>query len=151
MTKKELQVSALENGTVIDHITHGTVLHVVHILNLEGHEDQIYLGANLESKKHGKKGIIKVSNRYFKEEEINKIAMVSPNATIIEIKDYNVVKKAQVNVPSEIKGFVKCMNPNCITNNEEISTRFTVIDSQEIKLKCHFCEKTTSKKNMEFN
>ncbi|MEG1572679.1 MAG: aspartate carbamoyltransferase regulatory subunit [Bacteroidales bacterium] len=151
MKKTELQVSALENGTVIDHISHGVVLQVVKLLGLEDCEERIYMGANLDSQKYGKKGIIKVANRYFKAEEINKIALISPYASIIEIRDFEVVKKSIVSIPDEIKGIVKCMNPNCITNKESIETRFTVNKAEgELKLKCHFCEKNTVQSSIEF-
>lgn len=148
--RKELQVSALENGTVIDHITFGSVLQVMRILNLENVEDPIYIGANLESKKFGKKGIIKVSNRYFQPDEINKVALVSPSATLIEIKDFEITKKSRVEIPDDVKGIVKCFNPKCVTNVENITTKFEVIDKIDVKLKCHYCEKITAKKNMEF-
>jgi aspartate carbamoyltransferase regulatory subunit len=148
--RKELQVSALENGTVIDHITFGSVLQVMRILNLENVEDPIYIGANLESKKFGKKGIIKVSNRYFQPDEINKVALVSPSATLIEIKDFEITKKSRVEIPDDVKGIVKCFNPKCVTNVENVTTKFEVIDKIDVKLKCHYCEKITAKKNMEF-
>jgi len=147
---KELQVSALENGTVIDHITFGSVLFVIKILNLENVEDPIYFGANLKSVKYGKKGLIKVSNRYFRPDEINKIALVSPSATLIEIKDFEIVKKSRVEIPDDVKDIVKCFNPKCITNVEDVPTRFHVIDKVNLKLKCHYCEKITSKNIMEF-
>ena len=150
MSKKELNVSALQNGTVIDHVAHGQVERVMHILNLSVHEDQIYFGANLDSKKYGKKGIIKVSNKFFEPEEINKIALVSPTATIIEIRDYEVIKKESVAIPDEIKGFVKCVNPNCITNHENMQTKFVVSDKVNVILKCRYCEKNTAKANIEF-
>lgn len=148
--RKELQVSALENGTVIDHITYGSVMHVIRILNLENVSDPIYIGANLESKKFGKKGLIKVSNRYFCPDEINKIALVSPSATLIEIKDYEITKKSKVEIPDTVNDIVKCFNPKCVTNVENVTTKFAVIDKEEVRLKCHYCEKITAKKNMEF-
>jgi aspartate carbamoyltransferase regulatory subunit len=148
--RKELQVSAIENGTVIDHITSGSVMQVVKILNLETMEDPIYIGANLESQKYGKKGIIKVNNKFFKPEEINKIALVSPTATIIEIHDFEVTSKSNVEVPEQIRGIVKCFNPNCITNVENVITKFDVIDKTDVKVKCIYCEKITGKKNMTF-
>ena len=148
--RKELVVSALKNGTVIDHIPEGNVLNVVRILNLEDFEDQIYLGANLDSKKYGKKGIIKVSNKYFKSNEINKIALVAPTATLIEIKDFQITSKKQVSVPNKVEGFVKCFNPNCVTNVEDIGTKFQVVDKKDVKLKCYYCEKVTAEKNMKF-
>ena len=148
--KTELNVSAIKNGTVIDHIAQGQVERVLYILNLSDFEDQIYLGANLDSKKYGKKGIMKVSNKFFAPEEINKIALISPTATVIEIRDYEVTKKEQVKIPNEIKGFVKCMNPNCITNHEQVPTHFEVTNKIEIVLKCRYCEKNTGKANIEF-
>lgn len=148
--KKEIQVSAIKNGTVIDHITHGQVLQVMKILNLETFDDQIYIGANLSSEKYTKKGIIKVTNKFFEPTEINKIALVSPTATIIEIKDYDVVSKSKVEIPDAVNNIVKCFNPKCVTNHQEVPTKFTVIDKEELKLHCHYCEKNTARKNMTF-
>lgn len=152
MTKKktELKVSALSNGTVIDHIPQGQVLHVMRILELDKFEDQIYLGANLDSKKYGKKGIIKVRNKFFKRKEINKIAIVAPTASLIEIKDYEVKDKYKVEIPDSIEGIVKCFNPKCITNHQKVITKFKVIDKEDTKLHCHYCEKITKKENIEF-
>jgi aspartate carbamoyltransferase regulatory subunit len=150
--RKELNVSAIENGTVIDHIAQGKVLQVVKILGLENFEDHIYLGANLESKKYGKKGIIKVSNRYFEENDINRIALISPSATIIEIRDYEITKKFNVKVPEFVSGIVKCINPKCVTNDQKIPTQFKVTTTDErLRLKCHYCEKYTNQENFEFN
>jgi aspartate carbamoyltransferase regulatory subunit len=150
--RKELNVSAIQNGTVIDHIAVGKVLQVVKILGLENFQDQIYLGANLESKKYGQKGIIKVSNRFFEEEDINRIALVSPIATIIEIKDFEIIRKFNVQVPDRVTGIVKCINPKCVTNNQDVTTKFKVtnVDSK-MRLICHYCEKYTSEENFVFN
>ncbi|HHW59372.1 MAG: aspartate carbamoyltransferase regulatory subunit [Bacteroidales bacterium] len=149
--KKELKVSALENGTVIDHIPQGVVLQVLRALHLENFDDAFYLGSNLDSKKMGKKGIIKVSNKYFEKEDINKIALIAPTATIIEIKEYEIIKKTKVELPKEVIGLVKCINPNCITNNEQITTKFEVLnDFDDIKFRCYYCEKTMKKENLEF-
>ena len=149
-TRKELKVSAIENGTVIDHLPARNVFQVIKILGLENCKEQILFGTNLESRKYGKKGLVKVSRRYFKEEDVNKIALVAPSATLIEIKDYEVVEKKNVEIPDQIVKFVKCINPNCITNHEDITTRFNVIDKEEVKLQCHYCEKVTDENNMEF-
>ena len=149
-TRKELIVSAIENGTVIDHIPTQSVFQVIRILNLDQIGQQILFGTNLDSSKYGKKGIIKVNNKYFKPVEINKIALVAPTATLIVIKDYQVVEKMRVEIPDTIQEFVKCVNPNCITNVENVQTKFKVIDKEESKLKCHYCEKITEKKNMAF-
>lgn len=148
--RKELQVSALENGTVIDHISQGVVQQVLKILGLEECTEPIYMGANLESKKMGRKGLIKVANRFFEVEELNKIALIAPSASIIEIRDFEVKSKTKVSIPDEIKHFVKCFNPKCITNIEDVDTHFYVIDKEDLKLRCHYCEKITGKKNIEY-
>jgi aspartate carbamoyltransferase regulatory subunit len=147
---KELKVSAIENGTVIDHIPANALFQVIKMLKLDVFDQMVLFGSNLESKKYGCKGIIKVSNKFFEPEELNKIAMVAPHASIIEIRDYQVTRKAQVEIPDHITGIVKCFNPNCITNIEVVTTRFKVIDKEETRLKCHYCEKITVKKNIVF-
>ena len=149
-TRKELKVSAIENGTVIDHIPAESVYQVMRILKLDECKEQILFGTNLESKKYGRKGIIKVRNRYFADEDLNKIAIAAPIATIIVIKNYLVIEKKQVETPGEIKQFVKCVNPNCITNVEDVTTRFKVIQDNGTKLQCHYCEKFTEERNMTF-
>jgi len=148
--RKELKVSAIENGTVIDHIPTQSVFQVIRILNLAEYSDQLLIGTNLESQKMGKKGIIKVNNKFFEPQEINKIALVAPSATLIVIREFNVVEKKQVKIPDHVEKIVKCFNPNCITNNEEMETRFSVIEKKELKLKCRYCEKITAKDNIAF-
>lgn len=150
--RKELIVSAISNGTVIDHIPTETVFQVIKILGLDKTKNQVYFGTNLESKKFGSKGIIKISGKYFEHEEINKIALVAPSATLIEIRDYEVSKKSTVHIPEKVDKIVKCFNPNCITNKEDVSTRFDVFydDNNKLKLACHYCEKNTSKENIIF-
>lgn len=148
--KRELVVSAIENGTVIDHIPASEVYKVVKILNLDMYEDEVLIGTNLSSKKYGKKGIIKVKNKFFAETEVNKVALIAPNATLIIIKNYEVVEKRRLEIPDTIKQIVKCINPNCITNIEDnIETNFRVVDKEPLKLQCHYCEKTMS--NIRFN
>ncbi len=148
--RKELKVSAIENGTVIDHIPSKNVFQVIKILNLSEYQNQLLIGTNLDSNKMGKKGIIKVSNKFFKSDEINKIALVAPTATLIIIKNFEVVEKKKVEVPDYAENIVKCFNPNCITNNEEIATKFTVIDKKELKLRCHYCEIITARNSISF-
>lgn len=150
-SRKELVVSAIENGTVIDHIPARAVFRVVRILNLEDVDTQVTVGFNLSSRKYGTKGIIKVSDKFFKTEDINKIALIAPMASLIIIKDYQVVEKRQVVIPDEIHKFVKCVNPNCITNKQQVATRFKVIDKENLRLQCHFCEKITVKNNMDMS
>ena len=147
MTRKELVVSALENGTVLDHIPAENVYKALDILNLKGIESQITLGINLASKVHGKKGIIKIADKFFEDDELNKLALIAPNATVNVIKDFKVVEKKKLEMPKEVVGIAKCRNPKCVTNHQPITTRFTTVEkNNEIRLLCHFCEKITTTK-----
>ena len=112
--QRHLNVTAIENGTVIDHTPANNVFKVLRILNLENNKNQVLFGDNLDSQKYGKKGIIKVSNTFFADSEINKIALVAPTATFIEIKSFEVVAKKQVEVPDQIKQIVKLFFVNKI-------------------------------------
>jgi len=147
---KRLSVSAIENGTVIDHIPAQNLFSVISILGLDNFtENSITFGTNFKSVRLGKKAIIKVSNKYFQDIEINKIALVAPHAKLNIIKNYKVIDKREVNVPSVIKSIVKCVNPKCITNNENITTKFDVINKDDnISLKCYYCEKITDREHI---
>ncbi len=143
--QKQLQVSAIENGTVIDHIPADSLFKVITILGLDKIPNQITFGTNLDSRKLGKKAIIKVSEMFFEDDEINKISLVAPDVKLNIIKHYEVVEKREVKIPDEVIGIVKCFNPKCITNNEYVITRFKVENKKVLALKCHYCEKITSK------
>ena len=144
MINKKLEVSAIKDGTVIDHIPADHLFMVINILKLNDIDKTITFGTNFESKKLGKKAIIKLSDVFFKDSDINRISLVAPEAKLNIIKDYKVVEKKVVQVPEEITGIIKCVNPKCITNHESIVTQFTVTDKKDIKLRCHFCEKETN-------
>ncbi|MBN1925281.1 MAG: aspartate carbamoyltransferase regulatory subunit [Prolixibacteraceae bacterium] len=142
--KLKLKVSAIKDGTVIDHIPAKNLFKVISILGLDNIENQITFGTNLDSEKLGAKAIIKVSDKFFENDEINKIALIAPHAKLNIIRDYEVVEKKIVEIPEVITGIVKCFNPKCITNHERISTCFTVISKESLELKCRYCEKITS-------
>lgn len=137
---KQLQVAALENGTAIDHIPTQAVFKVVSLLQLQGIDNRLTIGNNLRSRKMGRKGIIKVSYKFFDDDEVNRIALVAPNVILNVIRNYEVVEKKQVKLPDVLTRVVKCINPKCITNNEPMSTRFHVVDKEEVVLQCHYCE-----------
>ena len=148
MTRKELVVSALENGTVLDHIPAENVYKALDLLDLKDIESQITIGINLVSKVHGKKGIIKIADIFFEDEELNKLALIAPNATVNVIRDFKVVEKKKLDIPAEVVGIAKCKNPKCVTNHQPIKTKFaTVQEDDKISLKCHYCEKITSIKH----
>lgn len=146
--KLKLKVSAISEGTVIDHIPSENLFDVISILELDKTPNMITFGANLDSAKLGKKAIIKVSNQFFENEDINKIALIAPHAKLNIIKDYEVVEKKVVDVPSQVIGIVKCFNPKCITNTEPITTSFKVVSTEPIALKCKYCEKITNENQM---
>lgn len=142
--EKILRVSAIKDGTVIDHIPSNRLFDVISILRLDQIDTQITFGCNLESKKLGRKAIIKIADKYFEDEELNKIALIYPEAKLSVIKDYKVTEKKIVELPEEIVGIARCFNPKCITNHEVITTRFNVVEKHPVALQCYYCEKITT-------
>lgn len=139
MKREQLMVAALENGTVIDHIPAHRLFEVVHLLRIDQEDDNaVFIGYNLRSKLLPKKGIVKVANRFYSEEQLNQLAVLSPNVTHSVIRDYEVVEKKTVELPAELHNIVQCNNPKCICNNEPMPTRFTA--KGEV-LTCYYCEK----------
>jgi len=136
---EELKVSKIEQGTVIDHIRAGLAPLVLRILGIEcGFRSGVIVAMNVSSSHYGRKDIVKVERQFLNEETINKIAIISPQATINIIKDYQVVEKHQVELPDRLIGIVRCPNRNCITNSAEgVETIFHV---EQGKLRCHYCE-----------
>ena len=141
MNKKERLVAAIENGTVIDYIPAEKTFQVVNLLELQNLSTPVTIGYNFSSSKVGCKGIIKVSDKFFTDDEISRLSVVAPNIILNIIHDYEVVEKKQVITPDELHGIVKCNNPKCITNNEPVSTIFNVVDKVAGTLKCHYCDK----------
>lgn len=138
MNKKERLVAAIEDGTVIDHIPADKTYQVAQLLGLFELETPVTIGINYPSLKVGNKDIIKVSDKFFTDDEISRLSVVAPNVILNIIRDYEVVEKKTVETPNEIRGIVKCNNPKCITNNEPMPTHFHV---HEGVLTCHYCEK----------
>lgn len=141
MSKKERLVAAIENGTVIDHIPSEKTYEVVNILGLQNLDTVVTIGYNYLSKKIGRKGIIKIENKFFTDEEISRLSVVAPNVVLNIIRNYEVVEKKKVETPDELRGIIKCNNPKCVTNNEPIDTIFTVTDKEAGTIRCHYCDK----------
>ena len=139
--KTERQVAAIKNGTVIDHMPAEKTYQVVNLLQLETLETPVTIGYNYPSNKIGRKGIIKVSDKFFTDEEISRLSVVAQNVVLNIIHDYEVVEKKTVKTPDELRGIVKCNNPKCITNNEPMNTVFHVVNKEKGILKCHYCDK----------
>ncbi|MCX6818051.1 MAG: aspartate carbamoyltransferase regulatory subunit [Candidatus Aenigmarchaeota archaeon] len=149
MTGKTLKISAIMDGTVIDHISAANTFRVAEILNIKGSANVVTVGMNLESKSLGKKGLIKIGGRFLTKQEVDTIALFAPEASINIIKNFEVTKKFRVEVPDTINGIIKCANPNCITNAERTKTNFHVLDKNPLKIKCHYCERVIGKENIE--
>lgn len=149
MSKKERLVAAIENGTVIDHIPANKTSQVATLLKLSELKNPVTIGYNYPSKKVGCKGIIKVSDKFFTDEEISRLSVVAPKVVLNIIKDYEVVEKKTVETPDEIRGIVKCNNPKCITNNEPMDTVFNIVDKAHCILKCRYCDKEQDINNVQ--
>ena len=142
--KSELKIKAIENGTVIDHITANKTLHILKILGLPDNETQnITVAMNVSSKELGRKDILKIENRELDHEELNQVALIAPKATINIIRDYKPVKKNKIVLPNKITSIIKCTNPKCITDyeNEPITPIFNVVTENPPVASCHYCEK----------
>ena len=146
--KRELKIGAIEEGTVIDHIPTDATFKVAEILDLENQKGVVSIATNLQSKSIGKKGIVKVGGKSLTQDEVNKIAIVAPDATVNIIKNYGVKEKIKVKTPEIIDNVVKCSNPVCITNNEQVPTKFYVAKKDPLKIKCHYCERSMGKEDI---
>ncbi len=139
----ELKIEVIPEGTVIDHIPAGKWLKVIEILGLtKPNGGTLLIASNVPSKKLGRKDIVKVEGRYLSEEEVNKITLIAPSATVNIVKDYKITEKFRVGIPEEIFDILRCPNPNCISNREYVKSRFHVVSKEPLKLRCHYCERT---------
>ncbi len=136
-----MRASKIKDGTVIDHISGGYALDVVKILGITGREKRVMtIAINVPSKRIKVKDIVKIEGRALNSQEVNRIALVAPHATINIVRDYTVVEKQEVKLPKVIEGIIRCVNPVCITNsNEPAVARFYVECEEPLLLKCHYC------------
>ncbi len=146
ITSKQLAVSRIRNGTIIDHITSGQALNIIRLDSFYPPKFQISLGINLSSKSMGKKDILKIENKYISQTEAMQIAIFSPFATISSIESYKIIAKYKVTLPKVVENIFTCPNPCCITNSAiTFYSRFTVIDmKKKVMLQCNYCEHTFS-------
>lgn len=142
MKTKDLKIPRIKDGTVIDHITAGNAVKVLHILGIPTTSSSVVSVAMNVKSKMGKKDIVKVEDRELIPSEVDKIALIAPKATINIIRDYEVAKKYRVKIPQEIVGIVKCSNPTCISNSKEpVKSRFIVIKQDPPRIRCYYCER----------
>ena len=141
MSETTLRVSKIKDGTVIDHITAGHALDVLKILRITDHVSGVVtVGMNVPSKTLGLKDMVKIEGRELKSEEVDKIALLAPHASINIIRNYKVVDKQLVRLPNIIREAVKCANPACISNSKEpVKSTFYVDNKEPLRLRCHYC------------
>lgn len=135
------KVYALKDGTVIDHIPRWKGLVIMELLGLNHQKQFVTLGIGLKSRRAGWKDVIKIEHRELSQEEVEKIALVAPQATLNIIRNHHVYKKVRLQVPDEVLGIVECKNPKCITNNEPVQTRFVKLEEKILALRCYYCER----------
>jgi aspartate carbamoyltransferase regulatory subunit len=138
---QELYVKKIRDGTVIDHITPGFALDVLKILGINGkHGEVVSTAINVESKHLHHKDIVKIQDRELNPSEVDKIALIAPNATINIIRNFEVASKKVVELPTTIRGIIRCDNPSCISNSmEPVERKFGVDEREPIRLRCHYC------------
>ena len=153
MEQSELMVRRIKEGTVIDHIDEGKGLQVLDALRIDGHDGSlITIALNVPSGKSKKKDIIKVENKFLKDDDTNKIAVISPKATINIIKNYKLIEKRRVALPNEIDRIFRCANPDCITNStERIDSVMDLIDKEGMILKCRYCARVLDVNKIKYN
>lgn len=141
MSVLDLRVSKIKDGTVIDHIRGGYALDVIKILGITGKEKRVItIAVNVPSKRFKVKDIVKIEGRALNSQEVNRIALVAPHASINIIRNYKVNEKLEVKLPKIIEGIIKCVNPCCISNSDEpIASKFHVKNEEPLLLKCHYC------------
>ena len=153
MEQSELMVRRIKEGTVIDHIDEGKGLQVLDALRIDGKDGSlITIALNVPSGKSKTKDIIKVENKFLKDDDTNKIAVIAPKATINIIKNYKLIEKRRVSLPNEIDRIFRCSNPDCITNStEHIESIMDLIDKESMILKCRYCARILDVNEIKYN
>ena len=153
MEQSDLMVRRIKEGTVIDHIDEGKGLQVLNALRIDGKDGSlITIALNVPSGKFKKKDIIKVENKFLKDDDTNKLAVIAPTATINMIKEYKLVEKRRVALPNEIDRIFRCSNPDCITNStEHIESVMDVINKDGRVLKCRYCSRVLDVNQLKYN
>ena len=143
MSEKKLRIEKIKIGTVIDHIDAGYALTILNLTGLDETHNLMTIGVNVSSKKFLKKDIIKIEGVFLNEIQMQQISILSPNATISLIENYEVIEKKKVKTPKVIKNLILCINQTCISNSakEPIDSEFLVLDEKPLKVQCVYCDR----------
>jgi len=149
MSRKTYLVSKLERGTVLDHLKAGTALRAMRILRLP-QEQTVTLGQNLKSPRLGRKDMIKIEGYELTEDEAAKVALLSPDATLSIIRDFQVAEKHDLHPPESFRGLIRCPNPACIVHSERLPSSFVVEAHDPLTVRCEYCERSIPATEFEF-
>lgn len=137
-----LEITSIKNGIVIDHIQAGVGVKIFNYLGLDTNDYSVALIINADSKKLGKKDIIKIENC----DKLNYtvLGLLSPTVTICEVKDERIVNKVNPALPKKVEDIIKCKNPSCITSTEEyVPHSFILVDEENGRYRCEYCDEIT--------
>ena len=142
MSSSTLTVSKIMRGTVIDHIPAGRALEVLKLLGITGREGlRVAVLMNVESRKLGRKDIVKIEGRFLEARELSLVALVAPAATINIVENFEVREKFRVRLPEVVEDLLRCPNPTCISNKERepIRPRLRKLRDDPPEFQCVYC------------
>ena len=138
------RVTAICNGTAIDHIPSGHALQVLKMLRLDtGRSNPISMVMNVPSGKMGRKDVLKIEDRELNQEELDRLALIAPKASVAIIRNYHVAEKRNIELGSELINIVRCSFSNCITQNSRapLPHKIKIISVDPLVLRCSYCGK----------
>ena len=134
-----MNIDAIQNGIVIDHIPAGRGMELYRLMRLDALDCSVAIIKNAHSNADGKKDIIKVDAEI--PLDLDMIGYLAPNAKINFIRDGKLIEKRAVTLPKQLKNVIKCKNPRCITNGEqELDQIFRLTDEEKREYRCIYCE-----------
>ncbi len=150
MAKRDMIVNAIENGTVIDRIPASKSLMIVRLLGLEDDETcSVAIAVRVKSNKIGLKDVLKIQGRNLSPDEVAALGLIAPGGTLVTVRDYEVVSKTEVEIPNEVEGILRCINPTCATNfREPVVPSFQITTKNPLLLRCNFCDRVMLEENV---
>ncbi|MBI4440833.1 aspartate carbamoyltransferase [Candidatus Woesearchaeota archaeon] len=131
----------IENGTVIDHLDPDALLAVVNLLGIPK-DKLVIFGKNFATKRAGgRKGVLKIVDYTPTTDHLNRIAVLSPDATVNYIRNGHVVEKGRVVLPEKIEDIMECINPGCISrDSRESAAPLFYTQNRQRLFQCHYCD-----------
>lgn len=133
-----LNINSISNGIVIDHIQPGLGYEIFKLLELDKADFRVALIMNVDSKKHGKKDMIKIEN--VMDIDLAILGIIDKSLTINIIEDEKIKDKLTMVLPEKVEGFIKCKNPRCITCHEKVQNKFILMNREKGIYRCNYCD-----------